>query len=281
MEIELIYTYCLADSLTKSFRIVDDVQCKLSTPELVTFAIASARFFQGNHRFARRLLLQQGYFKGMLSPSQLCRRLHALPPEFWMWLFHQLGRVFVACNGSLEYIVDSFPVHVCDNARISRCRIFREKSYHGYAASKKRYLYGLKVHMITTRHGQPVELLFTPASENDVKALKRFELDLPEGSVLYGDRAYNSYDFEDLLLEATSIRLVAQRRRNSTRFHDGCLAYLQNRGRKRIETTFSQIIGTMPRHIHAVTKQGFELKLLCFVLAYSFSCFAKLKSSFA
>ena len=38
----------------------------------------------------------------------------------------------------------------------------------------------------------------------------------------------------------------------------------------RIETSFSQITSLFPRHINAVTPQGFMLKLICFLLAFSF-----------
>ncbi len=39
--------------------------------------------------------------------------------------------------------------------------------------------------------------------------------------------------------------------------------------RKRIETTFSQITNMFPRKIHAVTKQGFLLKLVIFIVSFS------------
>ena len=40
--------------------------------------------------------------------------------------------------------------------------------------------------------------------------------------------------------------------------------------RKRIETTFSEITAFFPRHIHAVTPQGFILKVVLFIFAYTF-----------
>jgi len=39
--------------------------------------------------------------------------------------------------------------------------------------------------------------------------------------------------------------------------------------RKRIETSFSQIAALLPKKIHAVTAQGLELKVVCFVLAFA------------
>jgi hypothetical protein len=40
--------------------------------------------------------------------------------------------------------------------------------------------------------------------------------------------------------------------------------------RKQIETDFSQIKAKMLRSIHAVTKEGFLLKVALFVIAFSF-----------
>jgi len=124
--------------------------------------------------------------------------------------------------------------------------------------------------MLTDLRGHPIEVIFTPGSESDIRAFRRFDLNLPEGSFIYGDRAYTDYDYEDALLDEGGIRLVAQRKQNSRRPLIGPRRYLQACGRKRIETTFSQITSRFPRSIVATTGKGFELKVFCFVLAHSF-----------
>jgi hypothetical protein len=43
--------------------------------------------------------------------------------------------------------------------------------------------------------------------------------------------------------------------------------------RKMIETAGSLIEQRLPKSIHAVTPQGFELKVVLFVVAYSLSCY--------
>ena len=50
-----------------------------------------------------------------------------------------------------------------------------------------------------------------------MRAFKRFALDIPKGSIIYGDRTYNNYDFEDFLSDHAEIHLIAQRRKNSKR----------------------------------------------------------------
>ena len=44
-------------------------------------------------------------------------------------------------NEAGVYIVDTFPVAVCDNIRIGRCKIYQGEDYRGYKPSKKRCNY--------------------------------------------------------------------------------------------------------------------------------------------
>ena len=250
----------------------------MSDSEILTFAISSAMFFYGNHEKTRQFLLDYGYISNILSKSQLNRRLHAFDEYFWRSLLSQITQSLMHYENSNEYAVDSFPVSACDTPRITRARIFQGKEYHGYSSSKQRYFLGIKVHMIVSAcKGIPIEILFTPGSENDTRAFKRFSFDLPKESIIYGDRAYNSYEFEDFLADHAEIYLIAQRRKNSRRPLRKEWRYLQSRMRKKIETVFSQITGLFPRKINAVTAKGFGIKIFNFVLAYSFNLLFKEK----
>lgn len=103
---------------------------------------------------------------------------------------------------------------------------------------------------------------------NDTKALKLYAFDLPEGSTITGDKAYNDYRYEDLLAEAHRW-LVPLRRRNSKRAHPPALTYLMSQARHAIETTGSLFERLLPKHSHSVTAAGFELKTAFFILACS------------
>jgi hypothetical protein len=131
--------------------------------------------------------------------------------------------------------------------------------------------------IVSVCKGIPIEILFTPGSENDTRAFKRFSFDLPKESIIYGDRVYNSYEFEDFLADHAEIYLIAQRIKNSKRPLREEWRYLQSRMRKKIETVFSQITGLYPRKINAVTAKGFGIKILNFVLTYSFNLLFKEK----
>jgi len=77
---------------------------------------------------------------------------------------------------------------------------------------------------------------------------------------------------EDVLLEASHMHLSPIRQQNSKRTPPPYLAYIQHYYRKRIETVGSLIERMLPKSIHAVTAEGFELKVFLFVLAYSLNC---------
>jgi hypothetical protein len=128
------------------------------------------------------------------------------------------------------------------------------------------------VHLLVTKEGQPVECFLTPGSSSAVRRLKTFRFDIPEGSHIYADKAYNDDVMEEVLLEASPIQLYPIRTKNSTRTLPPYITYLQHYYRKRIETVGSLIERMLPKTIHAVTAAGFELKVFLFVLAYSFNC---------
>ena len=267
--------YCLCDDFLKAMNYPDDPQTTLSSAEVMTVPLVAAVFFGGHLQNSYDFLHEHGYIRTKLSPSRFNRRLHALPVELWYTLLGLLGEVFKARNRSGQYVIDSMPVPVCDNIRIRRCRLFQGEEHRGYTASKRRYFYGLKVHLVITGAGEPVDFVLTPGSTADLTGFKLLNLDLPDGSTLHGDRAYrayNDYAEEDYLEAAAAINLQPLRKQNSKRPLAAWLEFLSKPVRQRIETSFSQVTNLFPRHIHAVTAHGFVLKVICFLLAYSIQC---------
>jgi hypothetical protein len=123
-----------------------------------------------------------------------------------------------------------------------------------------------------TPQGHPVECFPTPGSASDVRALRSFQFDVPAGSVIYADKAYNDYKMEDLMYESAHIELSPIRKEHSKRMIPPYMAFVQHYYRKRVETASSLIERRLPKTIHAVTARGFELKVFLFVLAYSIDC---------
>ncbi len=270
---QITFIYCICFDLTQTIGIQDDPQCKMNSAEVMTVAIVGALFFGGNFSRARLMLKSHRYISNMLSESRLNRRMHEIDISVWQRIFQIIAQTFQEQDQNFEYLVDSMPVEVCMNVRSYRCKLLSGKEFIGFCKAKKKFYYGFKLHMITTSKGRPIEFIITPASTADVTALKIMEIPLPFGSVVYGDKAYTSYPFEDHLEEFEQIRLIPDRKVNLSRQHSGCIRYLQSVLRKRIETTFSLITRLFPRKIHAVTKGGFLLKVIVFVISFSLSQF--------
>jgi len=269
MDSQIVAVFCLCDDMLKALHHYQDKQCQMSDAEVMTTALVAALHFRGNFELARRLLQEQGYIPVMLSRSRFNRRLHRLA-DLFLALFSVLGETWKELNAHSIYSIDSFPIAACDNYRIPRSRRYRGEVWRGRQASKKRYFYGLKLHLLVTEHGQPVEFFLTPGSYSDTSALKLYHFDLPEGAWVIGDKAYTDYSVEDMMNEA-GIHLLPFRKKNSKRPVPPWLRYLQACYRKTIETTGSLVERLLPKSIHAVTAQGFELKVALFVLACSFS----------
>ncbi|MFD2783919.1 IS982 family transposase [Hymenobacter rubripertinctus] len=192
-------------------------------------------------------------------------RLH----ETLKQLFFSVGQHLKQLNTEARYVIDSLPVAVCDNVRINRCQLVQGEAHRGYSASKCRYFYGFKVQLLMTHDGLPVEFYFHAGSEADLTGLKALDPQLPEGSVVYADAAYTDYALEEAWYEAEQVALMVDRRKNSKRPHEPWQNFLIQHFRKGVETTISQITERFPKSIHAVTAQGFALKLLLFVFTHT------------
>ena len=125
--------------------------------------------------------------------------------------------------------------------------------------------------VLTTAKGIPVEFSFVPGSESDVQALKKLPLSVAPESNIYGDSAYTDYTIEEDAKMGDEINLMIQRKSNSKRKDDPWIRFLKEYSRKRIETTFSEIKNLFLRKIHAVTFKGFLLKILMFIVAFTFN----------
>jgi hypothetical protein len=275
MDDKIIATFCLCDDLLKAMRHQEDRQCQMNDAEIMTTAFVASLFFRGHHESARAMLQQHGYIPHMLSKSRFSRRLHRIK-DLFIILFDFLGNIWKTLNTDAIYVIDSLPIAVCDNIRIRRSKIYSDENFRGYQASKKRYFYGLKVHLMVTQDGQPVECFLPPGGFGDVDALKYYAYELPDGSILYADKAYNDYEIEDLLKDVEHIQLIPMRKKNSKRALPPYISFVQSYHRKRVETAGSLIEQLLPKSIHAVTSQGFELKVALFVIASSLNCYLNL-----
>jgi hypothetical protein len=264
-----IAIYVFVDDILKNFNHKEPINRKAYDSEIITTALVSSLYFKGHIEHTINFVKVTGLMPKMLGKSRFNRRIHAIF-ELIIDLFFHIAEAIKRLNISSEYAIDSFPVPVCENIRIGRSKIIKGEQYRGYKASKRQYFYGFTVQVIATIDGIPVEFALLPGSIHDSEGIKNMFLNLPKGSILYGDSGYTDYQFEDDICNIEEIKLMIARKSNSKRKRQPWEEYLINTSRKGIETVFSQVTYMFPKRIHAVTVEGMLLKIVLFIFVYTF-----------
>jgi hypothetical protein len=208
---QVVAIYCFLDDFFKKVEQKQENGYQVSSATVLTTAMVAARFFYGNHQTAMEYMQSHQGLR-MLEKSAFNRRLHKLENTLEA-LFYYLSSLFKQLNVDKQYLIDSFPVAVCDNIRISRSRIVKGEDFRGKIASKKRYFYGFRVQLITTKAGLPVQYFIHPGAFVDVTALQTMDIDLPVESYLYADSGYTDYEQEDFtkLVKASTYKCNVKR----------------------------------------------------------------------
>jgi hypothetical protein len=259
--------YCFVDDFLKASGHTEDIRVEVTDSEVITIAISAMLHFGGNFQRARLILHELGLVKRLLSRSRFSRRVTRLADLIYR-LFHQLGAVLKELHWESRYLLDSFPVALCDNIRIKGCRIVSDEQYRGVMTSKRRFFYGVRVQIMATSDGIPLEFCILPGACSDLQGLAELALDLPAMAELFVDAGYNFYEWEDYLQEIENLKLQVPRKKNSTRGREPWLEIYKSVMRKYIETTIGEISKMFPKKIHATNLNGFLLKIALFLFAY-------------
>ncbi|MDE1191510.1 MAG: transposase [Arachidicoccus sp.] len=168
MEDKIIAIYCFIDDVLKSMNHKEDKRRKVSESEILTTAVVAGKYFYGHQHRAILYMKSSGLIPSMLDKSRFNRRLHkvaALLHELFSVITHYIQ--YIRCD--MQYIIDSFPVALCDNIRIQNSKIAKGNSWRGYTASMRRYFYGIKVQLIVNNKGIPVQFHFITGKTADGK----------------------------------------------------------------------------------------------------------------
>jgi Transposase DDE domain len=265
---KFIAIYVFIDDILIEIGHKEPVNRNASDSEVITVALIAAKYFHGNIDHAISFAKSTNLSPGMLSKSRFNRRIHSIF-ELLIDLFSNTAELIKKLNISSEYSIDSFPVATCENIRICRSRLIKGVQYRGYKPSMRKYFYGFSVQVIATVDGIPVEFAMLPGCYHDIDGMKNMFFNLPENSTVYGDSAYTDYNCEDIWNEADGIKLMIARKSNTKRPHEPWENFLIANSRKRVETTFSQISSMFPKRIHAVTVDGFLMKVILFIFVFT------------
>lgn len=208
--------YVTADDLLKDHpervpaRSVTGFQARITDAELVTLAVIQAllqipkerRFL----RYARRHLI--GMFPDLPGQSSYNRRLRALAGTM-AWLTTQLAAATSVFTDDL-WVVDSTPVECGRSRETTKRSGLAGWAQYGYCASHTRFFWGLRLHLIATRHGLPITWALAGAKADEREVFEDMLGLLPphlaaavaqEGQATMGDKNYYGRGFEQRLSE--------------------------------------------------------------------------------
>ena len=273
MEHRIIAIFCLIDEFLKEIGYKDDKRAYISSSEVLLIGYLAVSDFNGNYYKAHQYTMSMKLVK-KIEYSRFIRRLSKLEKEVEK-LFMFLSQLFVKLNSMNIYSIDSFPVELCNITREKQARLWSDTKLKGYNASKKKFFYGFKVHMVVSQHKESVSLYVSEGSMHNVTASYGILSSLPDKSTAIGDKGYVSSKLEKFLSKL-GIDLSPIYRQNMKKDSD---YFIKRKIRKGVETAFSVITSKFGKVIKATSIGGFLIKLKLFITAYSIDMFLKLDES--
>lgn len=171
-----------------------------------------------------------------------------------------------------EFIIDSIPVPICSNVRISRSVICKDdpevmpsRAFH---ASHKVYYYGFKMQLVISKQGLPFAAGLTTASMHDSQYIPFLKEDQLPQCQLIGDKGYISTGEQISLFEEAKVRLITPLKTNmkAVSLWNDSFRYM----RKRIETLLSQLCDQlMLKRNYAKTSEGLFARLVSKIASVS------------
>ena len=154
-------------------------------------------------------------------------------------------------------------------------KLWRDISLKEYNASKQRYFYGFKVHMMVTTNREPASCYISKVLTHDTTVSYAFLPSLPPNSIVIGNKGYISGKLERFLAQF-GIEFSALKRRNMKK---DPTHKIKRKIRKGVEIAFPVITSKFGQVIKGISIRGFLFKLKLFILAYSIDKFFKLSKS--
>ncbi len=238
--------YCFIDDFLKVSNHLEDVRVEVTDAEAITIALTAMLHFGGNFEKSRLILHELGLVRRLLSRSRFSRRVNRLADLIHL-LFHKLGSILKDLHWESRYVLDSFPVALCDNIRIKRCRLVKGEAYRGVMSSKRRFFYGVRVQLLATSGGIPLEFCILPGSCADLQGMAELAFEMPKAAQIFVDAGYNFYEWEDYLRDIEAINLQVPRKANSKRGREPWLELHKSLIRKYIETTIGEVEKLFPK----------------------------------
>ena len=202
------------------------------------------------HRFATEYL--KSWFPDIPSYQAFNARLNRLSNAF-----SKLSQIILTEKQPSDCcldqsLLDSMPIITCSGKR--KGKVALELTDKGYNSTKGFYYYGLKLHALGFRRigklPYPEEILFTPASVNDL-TLYKDAWSNKRDRVFYGDKIYNNQAFfkdmkdnynSEMLTPIKGVKGMSDENKQFNKAADDLFSTAVSRVRQPIESLFNWLI---------------------------------------
>lgn len=270
----IIALFCIIDDILKEIgeKYIGLKKCRDS--EVIFAGVVSALFFSSNRKKTWEFLNALGMLN--IDYSRFIRRVNKLSE-----VVCNIQKIISELVNSETKIIDSIPSQVCERERSWKNRKLIGKEWIGYLHIKGEYYLGLKVHLIVSEDGIPLNYVVTPASYHDIEGLKIMASEIKGGKVI-GDKAYNSQrlykEFEE---KGVKLLAIPKKKRDGGELNPADLSEEEVKEIKSkrmvIETVFSALTRMGIKKLFAVSLKGLLSKISYIILAYSISKLINLK----
>ncbi|EJI6541132.1 IS982 family transposase [Salmonella enterica] len=264
--------YCLVDDFWQSVKeqidnyMISDGkkhrsrQSIFSLSEMTTLVILfhSMRFRQFKNFYQYVSIFMRREFPRLLSYN----RFIELMPRCIVLLTVLFDSLKGSCTG--VSVVDSTPLAVCDNLRISRHKVF--DGYAERGKSSTGWFFGFKLHVIINHLGEIISARLTAGNVDDRKAVP----DMASGIFgdLFGDKGYLSNSLKEKLKDM-GINLITKVRRNMKKVKHTDFEKAVLSKRSVIETVFDELKNLCQiEHSRHRSIDNFIVNLLSGLVAY-------------
>ncbi|MBS9780237.1 MAG: IS982 family transposase [Moraxellaceae bacterium] len=236
--------------------------CSISLSEIMTILVLfhqlRFRYFKVYYNQYVKLFLKREFPN---LPSY--NRFIELVPRVILPMCGYLQSLFGECTG-VSYI-DSTPLKVCDNKRISRHKVFKGLAERG--KSSMGWFFGFKLHAVINDKGEIINLTVTKGNVDDRKPVKQLCKDLY--GKLFADKGYIDKKLTDWLAKNSNVELFTKIRKNMKPKPMQAIDKRLLKRRTLVETVFDELKNLCQiEHSRHRSINGFISNLLGGLIAY-------------
>ena len=237
---------------------------RLHASEVMTILVA---FHQSNYRTLKHFyekhvcVYWSSEFPDLVSYSRFVQLQQEVFTLLTLYLYTRLGE----CSGIS--FVDSTPLRVCDNRRISKHRVFMADAER--TKTSMGWFYGFKLHLIINNTGELLSFVFTPANTDDRQPLTKLVSAGVCGN-LYADRGYISKDLREMLSKR-GVNLIYKVRKNMKPLRLSVVDEVLLKKRVLIESVIKELkTQTQLEHTRHRSLKNFQVNAIAALIAYTY-----------